>query len=111
MAISRLLKTEIVCAVGDDARLLKELERERMIHIDDVHDGLPAEYAEMESTPVIDAADEEAGLQKAKNILDTFSETFTKGLTNGSTTTMKMKLTADELSEINAKLKEKRNQG
>jgi len=74
MAISRLLKTEIVCAVGDDARLLKELERERMIHIDDVHDGLPAEYAEMESTPVIDAADEEAGLQKAKNILDTFSK-------------------------------------
>ncbi len=74
MAIARLLKTEIVCMAGDDARLLTELERERIIHIDDVHDGLPAEYAEIESAPIIDATAAEAGLQKAKTILDAFSK-------------------------------------
>ncbi len=74
MAIARLLKTEIVCMAGDDARLIEELERERIIQLDDVHDGLADEYAEMESSPFIDASRDDAEMQKAKGVLDAFTK-------------------------------------
>ena len=41
-----------------------------------------------------------------KNVLDTFTETFTRGTATGQPTTVKMKLAAAELDKIETKLKE-----
>ncbi len=69
-----MLKAEIVYPSGSDDSLFSELERGRIIHIEDIHEGLPEEYAQLERDNVEDGTSNEAGLQKAKRILDVFTD-------------------------------------
>ncbi len=69
-----MLKAEIVCPSGGDDSLLSDLERGRIIHIEDIHEGLPEEYAQLERDTDEGGSSNEAGLQKAKRILDVFAD-------------------------------------
>jgi len=82
MAIARLLKTEIVCGADEDSRLLSELEAARIIHIEDMHQKLPEEYAGLEAGRGVDTTENDAFLQKTKIVLDAFdkSSPIKKGL-------------------------------
>jgi V/A-type H+/Na+-transporting ATPase subunit I len=82
MAIARLLKTEIVCGADEDSRLLSELEAARIIHIEDMHQKLPEEYAGIEAGRGVDTTENDAFLQKTKIVLDAFdkSSPIKKGL-------------------------------
>ncbi len=74
MSIARMLKAEIVCPSGSDDSLLAELERGRIIHIEDIHEGLLEEYAQLERDSGDEESPNDAELQKAKRILDVFAD-------------------------------------
>ena len=72
MAIAALTKAELVAprdAVGD---LLRSLERAALLHVDDVHDGLPEELAQWEQPDSPDTVEVDGNLAAARWILDLF---------------------------------------
>jgi V/A-type H+-transporting ATPase subunit I len=73
MAIARLLKAEIVTVASGDERLIDALKSSRLIHIEDIHENLDAEYSEMEKAPGNSSSDADAGLRKAEFLLEAFS--------------------------------------
>ena len=73
MAIARLLKAEIVSTRDSDSSLLGELERSRLLHIEDIHEGMKEEVARIEHPPALDVSSEEEVIRKAKIVLDVFA--------------------------------------
>ncbi len=72
MAIARLIKAQLVAPRDAVADLLRSLERTALLHVDDVHDGLPEELAEWEQRVTPDTAAVDATLAAARWILDLF---------------------------------------
>lgn len=72
MAIARLIKAQLVAPRDAVADLLRSLERTSLLHVDDVHDGLPEELAEWEQRFAPDTAEVDATLAAARWVLDLF---------------------------------------
>ena len=72
MAIAKLTKAELVVPRDAVAELLRSLERAALLHVDDVHDGLPEELAQWEQRESPDTAAVDGALAAARWILDLF---------------------------------------
>ena len=72
MAIAKLTKAELVAPRHLVADLLRSLERAALLHVDDVHDGLPEELAQWEQRESPDTAAVDGSLAAARWILDLF---------------------------------------
>ena len=72
MAIAALNKAELVAPRDAVPDLLRSLEQAALLHVDDVHDGLPEELAEWEQRQPADTATVDTALAAARWILDLF---------------------------------------
>ena len=72
MAIADLSKAELVAPRDAVTDLLRSLERAALLHVDDVHNGLPEELAQWEQRDAPDTADVDGHLAAARWILDLF---------------------------------------
>ena len=72
MAIAKLAKAELVAPRDAVPDLLRSLERAALLHVDDVHEGLPEELAQWEQRDSPDTAAVDAALAAARWILDLF---------------------------------------
>ena len=72
MAIAALSKAELVAPRDAVTDLLRSLERAALLHVDDVHDGLPEELAQWEQRDAPDTAAVDGHLAAARWILDLF---------------------------------------
>ena len=72
MAIARLVRAQLVAPRDAVADLLRSLERTALLHVDDVHDGLPEELAQWERRTALDTAAVDGTLAAARWILDLF---------------------------------------
>ena len=74
MAIARLVRAQLVAPRDAVADLLRSLERTALLlHVDDVHDGLPEELAQWERRTALDTAAVDGTLAAARWILDLFN--------------------------------------
>ncbi len=82
MAIARLFKTEIVIPKDELETLITKLEKEKVFHIEDVHDFLDEELSEWENRIVSDTSEVDQVLLDIKWTLDTFKffDPVSKGL-------------------------------
>ncbi len=82
MAIARLFKTEIVIPKDELETLIKKLEKDKLFHIEDVHDFLDEELTEWENRIVSDTSEVDQVLLDIKWVLDTFKffDPVSKGL-------------------------------
>jgi V/A-type H+-transporting ATPase subunit I len=72
MAIATLNKAELVAPRHAVPDLLQSLEQAALLHVDDVHDGLPDELAQWEERDPVDTSPVDGVLASARWILDLF---------------------------------------
>ena len=72
MAIATLIKAELVAPRNAVPELLQSLEQASLLHVDDVHDGIPDELAEWEDREPVDTSQVDGVLASVRWILDLF---------------------------------------
>ena len=72
MAIATLIKAELVAPRNAVPELLQSLEQASLLHVDDVHDGIPDELAEWEDREPVDTSPVDGVLASVRWILDLF---------------------------------------
>ena len=72
MAIATLIKAELVAPRDAVPGLLQSLEQAALVHVDDVHDGIPDELAEWEDREPVDTSPVDLVLASVRWILDLF---------------------------------------
>lgn len=72
MAIATLIKAELVAPRNAVPELLQSLEQASLLHVDDVHDGIPDALAEWEDREPVDTSPVDGVLASVRWILDLF---------------------------------------
>ncbi|GEM_PF-513921 len=72
MAIAKVLKTQIIIPKEEVGQLVKEIEKEGLIHIEDIHEGLEEEMLQWENKLEVDTSSVDQVLLNVKWILDLF---------------------------------------